>query len=167
MSHTVFIEPLLPGGFAPFGDVIHASGQPSVMINNGQCARYSNLAKLDFAQSGQAGISVFLGKPYSLPHRLPMVERHPLGSQAFLPMSEAPFLVIVAQDNSGQPSDLKAFLTTGQQGVNIHRGVWHGVLTPLNATAQFAVVDWIGPENNSQEFHFREAIWVRHSNGPA
>ncbi len=143
----------------PFGDVIDASGDPTVMINNGHCERYTDRAKLDFAQGGRAGISVFYAQPYALPHRLSYVERHPLGSQAFLPLSGAPFLVTVAHDISGVPDTPRAFLTHPEQGVNIHRGVWHGVLTPLNRAAQFAVVDWIGDRENLEEHHFQQA-WL-------
>ncbi len=163
MSREILIEPLTREAFAPYGDVIDAAGQPTVMINNGKCARYTDVATLDFDNRGQAGISIFEGQPYTLPHSLSLVERHPLGSQAFIPMSDAPFLVIVADDIDGVPGTPKAFLTECQQGINIHRGVWHGVLTPLNNPARFAVVDWIGEVANLEEHTF-DATWVvRHS----
>ena len=154
MSHQIAIKPLSAESFASFGDVIDASGEPTAMINNGKCARFNDIARLDFADTGKPGISVFYAQPYSLPHHLPMVERHPLGSQAFIPMSSAPFLVIVAADKNGTPDTPKAFLTGPQQGVNIHRGIWHGVLTPLNEPAAFAVVDWIGDQANLEEHYF-------------
>lgn len=154
MNRHVQIEALTPEAFAAYGDIIDTAGDPTSMINNGKCARYNNLAQLDFDARGQAGISVFEGQPYSLPHSLTLVERHPLGSQAFLPMSDAPFLVIVADDIDGAPTSPKAFMTQRQQGVNIHRNVWHGVLTPLNTSATFAVIDWIGEQTNLEEYRF-------------
>ena len=160
MDDRIFIEPLTPGAFSPFGDVIDASGEPTCMINNGMCARYNDRAKLDFDKAGRAGISIFQGQPYSLPHTLPLVERHPYGSQAFIPMSDAPFLVIVAGDVNGTPTTPKAFLTERQQGVNIHRGIWHGVLTPLTEPARFAVIDWIGQRANLEEYHFESPCLV-------
>lgn len=159
MDNQIFIEPMTIDAFAPFGDVIDASEDPTSMINNGMCARHNDLARLDFEQGGRAGISIFQGRPYSLPHTVPLVERHPLGSQAFIPMSDAPFLVIVAIDVNGSPDAPQAFITQHQQGVNIHRGVWHGVLTPLNESARFAVIDWIGNKANLQEHHF-ESPWL-------
>ena len=159
MNNQINIEPLTASAFSPFGDVIDATGDPTSMINNGMCARYNDRAKLDFDKAGRAGISVFQGQPYSLPHTLPLVERHPFGSQAFIPMSDAPFLVIVAGDVDGIPTTPKAFLTERQQGVNIHRGVWHGVLTPLKDAARFAVVDWIDERVNLEEYHF-ELPWL-------
>jgi ureidoglycolate lyase len=83
-----------------------------------------------------------------------MVERHPEGSQAFLPMTAAPFLVIVAPDAGGVPGTPRAFLTAHGQGVNYHRGTWHGVLTPLSAPGLFAVVDRIGTTPNLEEHWF-------------
>ena len=160
MHNIILIEPLTVEAFAPFGDVIDAAGEPTVMINNDKCARHTDLAQLSFDAGGRAGISVFDGQPYALPHSLPLVERHPLGSQAFIPMSDAPFLVIVAQDRDGVPTAVRAFLTKCQQGINIHRNVWHGVLTPLDSPAQFAVIDWIGSENNLEEFVFDTALRV-------
>jgi len=126
-----------------------------MMINRGNCARYHNLAVLDFDPAGQPGISVFHAQSYALPHSLDLMERHPKGSQAFIPMSAVPFLVIVAKDNHGMPARPRAFLTETQQGINIHRGVWHGVLTPLKEAASFAVVDWIAEANNLEEYFFK------------
>ena len=97
MGSEIVIEPLTATAFAPFGEVLEISGSPSVTINRGKCHRYHDLATLDF-QDGNAGISLFEGTAYTLPLTLDLVERHPLGSQAFLPMSDAPFLVIVAED---------------------------------------------------------------------
>jgi len=103
---------------------------------------------------GEGGISIVSATPRALPYDLDMVERHPLGSQAFLPMHEHPYLVIVASDHLGQPGQIQAFLAGPGQGVNYHRGTWHGVLTPLHAPGLFAVVDRIGPGDNLQEHWF-------------
>lgn len=144
-------EPLTPEAFAPFGDVLEATGAPDRLINAGLCGRWHDRARLDFGAEGRAGISVFLAEPRSLPHQLDLLERHPEGSQAFLPMTAAPFLVIVAPDEGGRPGQPRAFLTAPGQGINLHRGTWHGVLTPLSAPGLFAVVDRIGPGANLEE----------------
>ena len=153
MSTDIQIEPLTAEAFAPFGDLIEPSGEPTVMINRGKCGRYHDIANLDFAD-GKAGISVFEGEPYTLPITLDLMERHPLGSQAFLPLTSEPYLVIVAVDDSGVPGRPRAFLAKADQGVNYHRNTWHGVLTPLNKKALFAVVDRIGDGNNLVEHTF-------------
>ncbi|MBI1417528.1 MAG: ureidoglycolate lyase [Limimaricola sp.] len=145
-------EPLTAAAFAPFGDVLDASGTPDKIINAGLCGRYHDRARLDFGPEGRAGISIFKAEARSFPYRLDLVERHPLGSQAFIPMTADPFLVIVAKDDAGTPVRLRAFLTAPGQGINLLRNTWHGVLTPLAAPGLFAVIDRIGPGDNLQEY---------------
>lgn len=151
MSRQIRCAPLTEEAFAPFGDVLDCAGAPDRMINAGLCGRYHNRAQLDFGQDGRAGISLFDAEPRSLPYTLDLLERHPDGSQAFLPMSPAPFLITVAPDKDGQPGAPQAFLSAPYQGINLHRGVWHGVLTPLSAPGIFAVVDRIGETPNLEE----------------
>jgi ureidoglycolate lyase len=144
-------QPLTAAAFAPFGDVLDATGAPDRIINRGLCGRFHDRARLDFGPGGRAGISIFRAEPRALPYLLDLVERHPLGSQAFLPMGAEPFLVIVAADEAGRPGRPQAFLTAPGQGINLLRGSWHGVLTPLAAPGLFAVVDRIGPGANLEE----------------
>ena len=146
------IEPLTPQAFALFGDVLQASGAPDRIINQGLCGRWHDRARLDFGPGGRAGISLFRADLRTLPYRLDMVERHPEGSQAFLPLSDDPFLVTVAPDAGGVPGRPRAFLTVPGQGVNYLRGTWHGVLTPLGGPGLFVVVDRIGDTENLEEF---------------
>jgi len=153
MTRRVHAEVLTAEAFAPFGDVLDTAGEPDRIINQGLCGRYHDRARLDFSD-GRAGISLFDAIPRSLPYELAMVERHPEGSQAFLPMTQAPFLVIVAPDDGGVPGRPRAFLTAPGQGINFARGTWHGVLTPLSAPGLFAVVDRIGPGTNLEEHWF-------------
>ncbi|MEC3860941.1 ureidoglycolate lyase [Mesobacterium sp. TK19101] len=143
--------PLTAAAFAPFGDVLDVSGDPDKLINQGLCGRYHDRARLDLGPNGRAGISLFNAEPRSLPFRLDMVERHPEGSQAFLPMHQNPWLVIVAEDAGDAPGQVQAFLAAPGQGINLHRGTWHGVLTPLAEPGLFAVVDRIGDSANLQE----------------
>ncbi len=146
-------QPLTPAAFARFGDVLDASGSPDRIINAGLCGRFHDRARLDFGAEGggRAGISIFDAVPRALPCSFDLVERHPEGSQAFLPMSLQPFLVIVAPDEGGRPGAPLAFLTAPGQGINLLRGTWHGVLTPLHSPGLFAVVDRIGPGPNLEE----------------
>ena len=151
-------EPLTASAFAPYGQVLAATGAFRV-INGGLCRRHHDLAALDFG-GGRAGLSVFLAAPCTLPYRLTLIERHPLGSQAFVPMTAAPFLVIVSDGPDARP---RAFVTDGAQGINLARGTWHGVLTPLSAPGLFAVVDRIAgegdPVTNLEEHRFA-APWT-------
>lgn len=151
---TITTEPLTHEAFAPFGDVLDATGNFR-LINAGLCQRFHNRARLDFA-AAQPGISIFQAEPRILPYCLDLIERHPEGSQAFIPMTQNPFLIIVATSPADTPS---AFLTNGAQGINLHRGTWHGVLTPLTAPGLFAVIDRIGDGPNLEEHHFTEP-WI-------
>ncbi|MDP2062753.1 MAG: ureidoglycolate lyase [Phaeovulum sp.] len=153
-------EPLEAAAFAAFGDVLEAAGAPDLHINAGLCARYHGRARLDFGPDGRAGVSIFSAVPRALPYRLDLLERHPLGSQTFIPMTENPFLVIVAPDVGGRPAFPRAFLTRSGQGINLLRGTWHGVLTPLAAPGLFAVIDRIGPGGNLEEYPLVEAFTV-------
>lgn len=160
--NAIKAKPLTASAFAPYGDVIEIAGDPTVVINQGQCDRYSDLAKLAFG-SGQAGISLFKSKICTLPYELNMVERHPEGSQAFLPMSQCSFLIIVATDKHGTPIDPMAFISSPGQAVNLHKGTWHGVLTPLEEPGLFAVVDRIGAGSNLEEHYFDQPYIVERS----
>jgi ureidoglycolate lyase len=121
------------------------------MINAGLCGRYHDRARLDFGPEGRAGISLFDAEPRRLPYTLDLIERHPDGSQAFVPMTENPFLVIVAPDDGGRPGTPLAFVTAPRQGINFLKGTWHGVLTPLTSPGVFAVIDRIGATPNLEE----------------
>ena len=144
--------PLTAEAFAPFGEVLDATGDFR-LINEGMCQRHHDRARLDFGPEGRAGISVFRAQPRVLPYSFDLIERHPDGCQAFLPMTEHPFLVIVSTGPQATP---QAFLTSGAQGINLHRGTWHGVLTPLSAPGLFAVVDRIGTTPNLDEHRYSE-----------
>ena len=153
-------NPLTAQDFAPFGDVLDCSGAPDKIINQGLCGRYHDRAQLDFGPEGRAGISLFQAELRNLPLQLDMVERHPEGSQAFVPMSDDPFLVIVAPDQDGKPGTPLAFLTKPGQAINFHRGTWHGVLTPIQGNGLFAVIDRIGSTTNLEEFWFSDPYMV-------
>ena len=153
MSQEIIAQPLTANAFAPFGNILEAKGTADKIINQGLCSRFHDLARLDFSD-GRAGISLFDAKPRNLPYQLTMVERHPEGSQAFIPMSMNRFLVIVAPDKNNRPGRPLAFLSDPGQAINFHRNIWHGVLTPLEAPGLFAVVDRIGSGENLEEIVF-------------
>ena len=153
MTRDIEAIPITAKGFAPFGDLIEADGPPDRLINEGLCGRFHDRARLDFGD-GRAGISLFDAVPRDLPYELAVVERHPEGSQAFVPMTEHPFLVTVCPDEDGAPGTPRAFLTAPGQAINFHRGTWHGVLTPLHAPGLFAVIDRIGEGANLEEHCF-------------
>jgi len=159
MRQQIKIQPLTADRFAPFGDVLDFSGEPDKLINQGLCGRYHDRAALAH-HDGRTGISLFDAVARHLPYQLEMMERHPMGSQAFLPMTDAEFLVIVAPDDNGRPGEPLAFMTEPYMGVNYHANIWHGVLTPLSAPGRFAVIDRIGPGENLEEYWFDNAYVI-------
>ncbi|MEQ8708847.1 MAG: ureidoglycolate lyase [Rhodospirillales bacterium] len=160
MTRDIFVQPLAAGAFAPFGDVIGISGEPDFIINRGMCGRYHDLAAPEVGE-GRAGISLFKSEARSFPYQLDMMERHPLGSQAFIPMTRDAFLVIVAPDDNGRPGQPVAFMTQPGQGVNYARNTWHGVLTPLAEPGLFAVIDRVGEGDNLEEYEFDVPFIIR------
>ncbi|MTH34257.1 Ureidoglycolate hydrolase [Paracoccus limosus] len=144
------IRPLTAEEFAPFGEVLVARAVPSKMINAGRCERHHALATVE-RSGGEAILSLFRSEPVSLPYECALLERHPLGSQAFVPLGPDPWMSIVAPDEGGKPGAPLAFLVPAGVGVNLHAGTWHGVLTPLDRAADFLVVDREGAGLNLEE----------------
>ena len=155
MSALPCIElmPLTKAGFAPFGDVIETEGAEHFAINNGFTERYHRLSAVTLAQANdEAILNIFVSRRWGHPIQLTMLEQHPLGSQAFVPMDKHPFIVVVAdQADNGDPKTLHAFLTNGRQGVNYGQGVWHHPLLTIAPEQAFLVVDRSGDGNNLVE----------------
>ncbi|MDO8359708.1 MAG: ureidoglycolate lyase [Devosia sp.] len=155
-------EPLTRESFAPFGQVIETAGAHHYPINSGNCERFHDLARVELGGvHARPLISIIHGRHYALPLTVGMVERHPLGSQAFYPLSVHPFLAVVAPDQSGIPGTPRAVVTGPGQGINIAMNTWHGVLTPLVADADFLCVDRGGEGNNLEEHFFAEPWLIR------
>lgn len=163
MTRILTAQPLTREAFSPYGQVLDMEGWDNhYPINAGRCERYHDLVTVDTAgTNARAILSIFKGTPYDLPLKLTMVERHPFGSQAFMPLQPRPYLVIVAQNTTNGPAEPEIFLAGPGQGVNYPRNLWHGVLTPLNEPQDFLVADRAGDEPNVEEFVFDEPYEVR------
>jgi ureidoglycolate lyase len=159
-------EPLTREAFAEFGDVLDTDWPNHFPINNGKAERYHDLAKVEAeGPNARVLISIFRGTPYELPLKLTMVERHPFGSQAFMPLGGQPFLVVVCHAGADGPLMPRAFVTSPGQGVSYPRNTWHGVLTPIGTPQDFLIVDRGGDGNNLEEHHFGEPWDVRVPDG--
>ncbi len=149
-------EPLTRAAFRPFGEVIEMAGSAHFTINQGFTERYDDLGFVDVAsEDGLSRVSLFLGQPRPTPIAIQLMERHPLGSQMFLPLQDRPWLVLVAEDARDFAS-YRAFTATGQQGVNYARNVWHHPLLVLDPDSRFVIVDRKGPGNNLEEVWFED-----------
>lgn len=144
------IETLTVAAFAPFGEVIEATREP-LHINAGFARRFNDLCTVDVDREGGAtNVSVFIARARALPLAITMMERHPLGSQAFMPLQDAPWLAVVCADPT-DPASFRAFAASGHQGVNYARNTWHFPLITFGEGDRFLVVDRKGPGNNLVE----------------
>lgn len=151
------IEPLTREAFAPFGDVIELDGARRFPINAGTTERYHDLANIDVGDAGgRVLVNVFRAQPFRFPIEIRMMERHPLGSQAFIPIGDAPYLVVVAPRGTLDAGQLRAFVTRGWQGVNYAKGVWHHPLLALGDRSDFIVIDRGGAGANCEEVQLSE-----------
>ena len=145
-------DPLTREAFQPFGQVIEAGAGERRVINAGYAVRWHDLATIDVAaENGAPIVSVFEATPRPAPVAIAMMERHPLGTQAFAPLEERDwFVVVAAADAPLSPASLRAFRATGRQGVNYGRNVWHHPLL-VAARQRFLVIDRDGPGGNLVE----------------
>jgi ureidoglycolate lyase len=155
-------EPLTAEAFVPFGSVIEASDQAvRVEINQGHAVRYDRLAEIDVADDGGAGvISLFRARPLG-ELVLRVFERHPLGSQSFVPLSGRPYLVAVAPAGPFDAAAVRLFRAEADQGVHYRKGVWHHFLLALDGESDFLVVDRAGPGDNLDEVELAPVDQIR------
>jgi ureidoglycolate lyase len=162
MTTTIQLQALTAENFALFGEVISCKGNDFFHINDAHTERYHALVTTEISGEAKAGISIFRNiKCTQIPFSVSMLERHPKGSQAFIPMQGQQFLVVVAPSlNADAPdiSQLQAFITDGSQGVNYRAGTWHHPLLTLESPSDFSVIDRIGGGHNCDVFQFTEAI---------
>ncbi|NBB14360.1 ureidoglycolate lyase [Caulobacter sp. SLTY] len=153
-------KPLTPEAFAPYGEVISVRDEAEhYPINYGATTRYHALAHAT-AQDGGVILSIFRSTPLA-DLTLKIMERHPLGSQAFMPLNGRPYLVAVAPAGDLDLARIEVFLAGGDQGVNYAAGTWHHYSLALEAVSDFLVVDRQGPGANLDEIELAEADWIR------
>ncbi|POP46853.1 ureidoglycolate lyase [Superficieibacter electus] len=142
------VLPLSQHAFQAYGDVITTRDRDFFHINGGKVERYHDLAKVEILEQDRTLISINRAQPAALPIVVTELERHPLGTQAFIPMNGEKFVVVVALGNDAPDlSTLRAFITDGQQGVNYHRNVWHHPLFAWQTITNFLTVDRGGSDN--------------------
>jgi ureidoglycolate lyase len=156
------LEPLTQEAFSPYGDVIQIQGHSPEKINYGHTLKYADLARIDTGEEvGRAGLHIYRSHPISLPFRVEVMEYHPLGSQAFIPLHRQPFLVIVAPPAEILPvHSIQGFITNGKQGVNLSKGVWHHYQLSLGEACDYLVIDRKGPGVNTIEQQLEKALLI-------
>jgi len=149
MKLIVEPKPITKENFSKFGDVITTENIKPLEINNGYAKRFDDIANINTSsENGETTISIFSALKRSFPMKIDMMEKHPLGTQAFIPMKETTFLTLVAPE--GEKPDLEkieSFIVPKGIGVNYKTGIWH---FPLISTEDmdFLVVDRKGLGDN-------------------
>ncbi|NKB37126.1 MAG: ureidoglycolate lyase [Gammaproteobacteria bacterium] len=157
-SKTISVSKLNAENFSEFGDVIETGGE-AIEINQGTTLRFNDLAQLDLLEhGGRPSVSIFRAKPLALPFSIRLLERHSLSSQAFFPIDNRSYLVIVAPPAEKlEHAKIKAFIAHGRQGVNYHRGTWHHPLLALDEESEFIVIDRAADDKNCDEYWFSDS----------
>ena len=156
------LKPLTAEGFAPFGEVIQKQGHYPQDINYGRTRKYSELARIDVNdEQGSPAVHIYRSRPVSLPFRIEIMEYHPLGSQAFIPLQQHQFPIVVAPPSEKlQIESIQAFLSNGAQGINLNKGVWHHYLLSLADISDFLVIDRSGPGKHTVEQHLDQNLFI-------
>lgn len=154
-------EPLTKEAFQPFGDVLETGDVDPRLINFGNTQKFGELSKVTYDGDGFAQISIYRSRAIELPFRIQLLECHPLGSQAFYPLHQRPFPVVVARacDNP-TAKDIHVFISNGRQGVNLRAGVWHHYQLTLEEDSDYLVVDRGGEGDNYREHRLQEELWL-------
>ncbi len=155
-------QPLTRERFAPYGDVIESADIDKAAMNAARFERFDDLCAVDMGDGGRVAVSIAKCRAAtSLPYRIDMVERHPLGSQAFMPLSRAKMIIVVAPpEQSVEAGDLRAFVTNGRQGINYRRGTWHMPLIAFEAGQEFLIIDRAAGEPNCDEHVLDEPVML-------
>ena len=143
-------KPLTSEAFSRFGDVIEANNDAkNFPINDGFTKRYHDLAKVDVNDNnGHTIVNIFRSTPLVQPIAIKMMERHPHGSQAFIPMGTNSYLIVVAPAGEFDVDNLEVFIANSSQGVNYHKGTWHHFCLALGSESDFLVIDRGGEGDN-------------------
>ena len=165
MTITLIPQPLTSERFAPFGDVIESIVDRKAAMNAARFERFDDLCSVDMSDNGRVAVSIARCRTAtSLPYRVDMVERHPLGSQAFVPLTPCRMIVVVAPpEESVEARDLQAFVTNGRQGINYHRGTWHMPLIAFAAGQEFLIIDRAADAPNCEEHSLDEPVTLLES----
>jgi ureidoglycolate lyase len=163
MTDTKLVpRPLTAEAFAPYGQVIEKNDAHAEEINFGNTRKYSDLANFDASdEGGRLSLHLFHSRTIDLPLRVEELERHPLGSQAFIPLHRRPFLVVVAPaGETPGVTNIRSFYSNGQQGVNYHKGTWHHYLINLQEPSDYLIIDRMGPGGNCDFHPLEQALMV-------
>jgi len=158
---VIYPEPLTRESFKAFGEVLETDGVTAEYINDGHTRKFGDLANLTIKDEGRVQFSIYRSDAIELPFRIRSLERHPRGSQAFFPLHDRPFPVVVALgDAVPGPDSIRVFLSNGRQGVNIFPGVWHHYQLTLDQPSDYIVIDRHGNGENCEDYTLGKEVWM-------
>jgi len=164
-KHCIIPQPLTRDAFAIFGDVIEVDEKRNnFMINDGYTQRYHDLAKVDVStNAGKVLLNIFRATPLPEPIIVKKMERHPLSSQAFIPLGEQPYLVVVAPAGPFDETAIRVFSASPDQGVNYNPGTWHHFCLAQHEISDFLVVDRSSEGENCDIAKLNRFIEIGHA----
>ncbi len=156
MKITIKPKKITRKNFQKFGDLISVKKKKSININDGYAKRFDNLCRINTSSKrGKTIMSIFSAKKRKFPMNIKMMEKHPLGSQAFVPMNETTFLVFVApKGKRPNTKKIESFIVPKQTGINYKPGIWHFPLIS-SKNMNFLVIDRKGIGNNLVIHNFK------------
>ncbi len=167
MQSKLKLKPLSKESFASFGTVIETRADGLVTedhqpMNDARFLRFDNLATTDVQPGHQAIISIAQClQATQLPYPITLLERHPLGSQAFIPLQQQQMIIVVAETLPDDlPGELVGFISNGQQSIQYHRGTWHMPLIAFQQGATFLIVDSNDKRPNCDEHTLGEPVYI-------
>ncbi len=153
----VELEPLTRSAFEPFGEVLEIAGLKPEIISQGNTQKFADLARVTSGAGDRVQVSIYRSRVVSLPFRICQLERRSVHSQAFYPLHDHAFPVIVALGDT-RPDTLRAFLSNGQQGVNLHPGIWHYYQVILEQESDYIVIDSVGTGELCEEHRLEKEV---------
>lgn len=158
---TIHAKPISLLNFSNYGELISIADWEGMACNQGRAIRYNDIVKTIDCEDefGRIGVSIYSCQASRLPFEIQVMERHPLGSQFFMPLSEhGSYLIAVCAEQSVEPDHVEAFIVPAEFGINYHKGVWHLPIVALNQSMRFLTIDRIGSGENCEEVSFQGLI---------
>lgn len=156
------LQSLTAEAFASYGTVVDVADLTPQAINDGNTLKFADLLPFDCStEGGRVAAHLYRSRAQQLPLEIHSLERHPLGSQAFWPLSNRPYVVVVAPAGPTlDESAIRAFLASGEQAIQYHRGTWHHYQISLEADCDYLVLDREGPGENCEVQELKQAIVI-------
>lgn len=144
-SHTLTPIPLTRESIVPFGDVISSEGIEPIERRPDEEAPYGGT--IDGYRAGlvesKEPIELIMPRFRVREFRVLFMERHPEFAQAYIPVTNQPYIWVLARPDAelvnGCPAlhELQAFINAGDSAIRMHPGTWHEAPMPFRDGLRF------------------------------